>query len=43
MPASSVASEQLFTPPHPLSEGMTVTSGTWKTDGHMRVIVLKTL
>jgi hypothetical protein len=43
MATGNVAAEQLITPPNPLSEGMTATGGTWKTDGHLRLIVLKPL
>jgi len=35
-----VTAEQLATPPHPLSQGLTATGGTWKTDGRLLVIDL---
>ncbi len=38
----AVAAEQLVTRPNPLSTGLTATGGTWKTDGQMQVIELKT-
>lgn len=41
MVSGAVAAEQLVTRPNPLSQGMTATGGTWSTDGHLRVIVLK--
>ena len=41
MVPGNVAAEQLVTRPNPLSQGMTATGGTWSTDGHLRVIVLK--
>lgn len=41
MAEGKVSAEQLITPPNPLSDGITATGGTWKTDGHLRVIVLK--
>jgi hypothetical protein len=37
-----VAAEQLATPPNPLSQGLTATGGTWKTDGRLLVIDLAT-
>jgi hypothetical protein len=37
-----VATERLVSRPNPLSEGKTATGGTWKTDGQMLVIELKT-
>ena len=37
-----VAAEQLVTRPNPLSEGKTATGGTWKTNGQLLVIELKT-
>lgn len=37
-----VAYIQLVTRPNPLSEGMTATGGTWKTDGRLLAIELKT-
>lgn len=36
-----VAAEQLVTRPNPLSQGLTATGGTWKTDGRLLVIDLK--
>ncbi|MGH9355402.1 MAG: LssY C-terminal domain-containing protein [Terriglobia bacterium] len=36
-----VAAEQLATPPHPLSHGVTGTGGAWKTDGQLLVIDFK--
>ena len=42
MASGLVASEQLVTRPDPLLEGNTATGGTWKTDGHLIVIELKT-
>ncbi len=42
MAGGAVASEQLVTRPNPLSTGLTATGGTWKTDGQMLVIELKT-
>ncbi len=36
-----VAAEQLVARPNPLSEGLTATGGTWKTDGRLLVIELK--
>ena len=36
-----VSAERLVTPPNPLSEGKTATGGTWKTDGRLLVIELK--
>jgi len=38
----TVSAEQLVTRPNPLSEGKTATGATWKTDGMMLVIDLKT-
>lgn len=35
-----VAAEQLVTRPDPLSQGLTATGGTWKTDGRLLVIEL---
>lgn len=43
MATGNVTAEQLITPPNPLGAGMTATGGTWKTDGHLRVIVLRPL
>lgn len=40
--SGQVASEQLITRPNPLSEGKTATGATWKTDGQLLVIELKT-
>lgn len=37
-----VAAEKLVSRPNPLSEGKTATGGTWKTDGQLLVIVLRT-
>ena len=37
-----VAAERLVSRPNPLSEGKTATGGTWKTDGQLLVIVMKT-
>ena len=37
----SVAAEQLVTPPHPLSHGLTGTGGAWQTDGQLLVIDFK--
>jgi hypothetical protein len=37
-----VAAERLVSRPNPLSEGKTATGGTWKTDGQLLVIELKT-
>jgi hypothetical protein len=37
-----VAAEHLVSRPNPLSEGKTATGGTWKTDGQLLVIELKT-
>ncbi len=42
MAGGIAASEQLVTPANPLSQGNTATGGTWKTDGRMLVIELKT-
>ena len=42
MAGGLVAAERLVTRPNPLSEGKTATGGTWKTDGQMLVIELKT-
>lgn len=42
MAGGQVAAEQLVTRPDPLSEGKTATGGTWKTDGQLLVIELKT-
>ncbi len=42
MVGGAVAAEQLVTRPNPLSTGLTATGGTWKTDGQMQVIELKT-
>ena len=36
------AAEKLVLPPNPLSEGRAATGGTWKTDGRLLVIELKT-
>jgi hypothetical protein len=41
MASGLVASEQLVTPPNPLSEGKTATGGTWMTSGQLLVIELK--
>jgi hypothetical protein len=41
MAGGLVAAEQLVSRPNPLSEGKTATGGTWKTDGQMLVIELK--
>jgi hypothetical protein len=41
MVPGNVSAEQLVTRPNPLSQGNTATGGTWSTDGHLRVIVLK--
>jgi hypothetical protein len=38
-----VAAEQLVTRPDPLSQGLTATGGTWKTDGRLLVIDLAKL
>jgi hypothetical protein len=37
-----VAAERLVARPNPLSEGRTATGGTWKTDGQLLLIELKT-
>jgi hypothetical protein len=37
-----VAAEELETRPDPLSQGLTATGGTWKTDGRLLVIDLAT-
>jgi len=37
-----VAAERLVSRPNPLSEGKTATGGTWKTDGQLLLIELKT-
>ena len=42
MAGGLVAAEQLVARPNPLSEGKTATGGTWKTDGQLLVIELKT-
>ncbi len=42
MAGGLVAAEQLVARPNPLSEGKTATGGTWKTDGRLLVIELKT-
>lgn len=42
MAGGLVAAERLVTGPNPLSEGKTATGGTWKTDGQLLVIELKT-
>ena len=42
MAGGLVAAEQLVSRPNPLSEGKTATGGTWKTDGQLLVIELKT-
>jgi hypothetical protein len=42
MAGGLVASEGLASRPNPLTEGRTATGGTWKTDGQMLVIELKT-
>ena len=42
MAGGLVASEQLVTRPDPLTEGNTATGGTWKTDGQLIVVELKT-
>lgn len=36
-----VAAEQFFNRPNPLSQGLTATGGTWKTDGRMLAVELK--
>ncbi|HLW77971.1 MAG TPA: LssY C-terminal domain-containing protein [Terriglobia bacterium] len=36
-----VAAEQFFERPDPLSQGLTATGGTWKTDGRMLAVELK--
>lgn len=36
-----VAAERLFTRPNPLTEGLTATGGSWKTDGKLLAIELK--
>jgi hypothetical protein len=41
MAGGLVAAEQLVSRPNPLSEGKTATGGTWKTDGQLLVIELK--
>jgi len=42
MAGGLVAAEQLVARPNPLAEGKTATGGTWKTDGQLLVIELKT-
>jgi hypothetical protein len=42
MAGGLVAAEQLVARPNPLSEGTTATGGSWKTDGQLLVIELKT-
>ena len=42
MAGGLVVAEQLVARPNPLSEGKTATGGTWKTDGQLLVIELKT-
>jgi hypothetical protein len=42
MAGGLVASERLVSRPDPLTEGRTATGGTWKTDGQLLVIELKT-
>jgi len=42
MAGGLVAAERLVSRPNPLSEGKTATGGTWKTDGQLLVIELKT-
>jgi hypothetical protein len=42
MAGGLVAAERLVAGPNPLSEGKTATGGTWKTDGQLLVIELKT-
>jgi hypothetical protein len=42
MAGGLVASEHLVSRPDPLTEGRTATGGTWKTDGQLLVIELKT-
>ena len=42
MAGGLVAAERLVNRPNPLSEGKTATGGTWKTDGQLLVIELKT-
>jgi hypothetical protein len=37
-----VAAERLVSRPNPLSEGKTATGGTWRTDGQLLIIELKT-
>jgi len=41
MSSGLVAAEKLVSRPNPLSEGKTATGGTWKTDGQLLVIELK--
>ena len=41
MASGLVVSERLVARPNPLTEGRTATGGTWKTDGQLLVIVLK--
>ncbi len=42
MAGGLVASEQLVTRPDPLTEGNTATGGTWKSDGQLIVVEIKT-
>jgi hypothetical protein len=42
MAGGLVAAERLVSRPNPLTEGKTATGGTWKTDGRLLVIELKT-
>ncbi len=41
MASGLVMSERLVARPNPLTEGKTATGGTWKTDGQLLVVVLK--
>jgi len=42
MAGGLVTAETLVSRPNPLTEGKTATGGTWKTDGQLLVVVLKT-
>jgi len=42
MATGMVAAEQLVTRPNPLSEGLTSTGATWRTDGQLLVVEMKT-
>jgi hypothetical protein len=42
MAGGLVTAERLVSRPNPLTEGKTATGGTWKTDGQLLVVVLKT-